>query len=256
MRGMLYPPELQVKGFIDGRKISELKPIGLSGEGSAITRVGPLFYWSWFYAPLEGYVRLHSHQGFEIITYMIHGRAIHIDKLGTKSEVDAGGLQLMRSGSGIQHEERFIGPDAEGFQIWFEPLLRDALKQNPSFRQYRHCDFHIKREDGTVLKTVIGDGSPADVSVDVRMYEVQLHAGKVMDYSLQTGRILSALAIRGSGSFSGQADGEELKFRHQDIVLLSSDTEESIQLTAAEGLRMILIDVPENPGYSLYAKRP
>lgn len=256
MKGMLYPPEMQVKGLMDGRKITELKPIGLSGEGSAVTRVGPLFYWSWFHSPLEGYVGLHPHQGFEIITYMLQGRAVHMDKLGTKSEVDAGGMQLMRSGSGIQHEERFIGPDAEGFQIWLEPLLRDALKQNPSFRQYRHCDFHIEREDGVVLKTIIGDGSPADLSVDVRMYEVHLLEGRELNYSLQTGRILSALAIRGSGSFSGQADGDALAFRHQDFMLLRSDTAESVRLTAAENVRMILIDVPENPGYSLYPKRP
>ena len=256
MKGTLYPPGMQGKGVFDGGKITESKPIGFSGEGSAVIRVGPLFYWSWFHSPLEGYIGLHPHQGFEIITYMIQGKTVHGDTLGSKREVESGGLQLMRTGSGVKHEERFVGPDAEGFQIWFEPLLRDSLKQNPSYRQYQHTDFHIEREEGVVRKTVIGDRSPADLSVDVRMYDVHLLEGKEMIYSLQSGRILSALAIRGGGHWSGQAGEDELPFHHKDFMLLSAGTDEELRLRAAENLRMILIDVPENPGYPLYPKRP
>lgn len=46
MKGAIYSPEMQGRGVFDGGKISEVKPIGFSGEGSAVTRVGPLFYWS------------------------------------------------------------------------------------------------------------------------------------------------------------------------------------------------------------------
>lgn len=256
MKGTLYPPEVQARGTLDGGKMTETKPIALSGEGSAVIRVGPLFYWSWFYSPLEAYIGLHPHQGFEIITYMIQGRVVHGDTLGIKSEVEAGGLQLMRAGSGVKHEERFIGPDVEGFQIWFEPLLRDSLKQNPSYRRYQHKDFHIEREEGIVRKTVIGDRSPADLSVDVRMYDVQLQEGKSMSYTLQQGRMLTALAVRGGGIWSGQTEGDKLPFHHKDLMLLSSDTNEMLCLSASEALRMILIDVPNNPGYPLYPKKP
>ncbi|SMF90742.1 hypothetical protein SAMN05661091_5217 [Paenibacillus uliginis N3/975] len=256
MKGTLYPPEMHGRGIYDGGKITESKPIGLSGEGSAVTRVGPLFYWSWFHSPLEGYIGLHPHQGFEVITYMIQGRAVHSDTLGITSEVEAGGLQLMRTGSGVRHEERFIGPDAEGFQIWFEPLLRDSLKQNPSYRRYQHKDFHIEREDGIVRKTVIGDRSPADLSVDARMYDIHLQEGKSITYMLLQGRVLTALAVRGSGIWNGQTEGGQLQFHHKDFVLLSSNANELLSLTASEGLRMILIDVPDNPGYPLYKKKP
>ena len=261
MKGAIYSPEMQGRGVFDGGKISEAKPIGFSGEGSAVTRIGPLFYWSWFHSPLDGYIGLHPHQGFEIITYMIQGKTVHGDTLGTKSEVKAGGLQLMRTGSGVQHEERFIGPDAEGFQIWFEPHLRDSLKLNPSYRQYAHRDFHMESEDGVVRKTVIGDRSPADLTVDVRMYDIQLHADKSMTYTLEEGRVLTGLAVRGAGSWSGQADAsraeaEILNFRHRDFMVMNAQGRETLILTAAEPLRMILVDVRENPGYPLYPKRP
>lgn len=38
MIGNVYPPENQSKGSLDGGRITELKPIGFSGEGSAVTR--------------------------------------------------------------------------------------------------------------------------------------------------------------------------------------------------------------------------
>ncbi|WP_106768991.1 pirin family protein [Paenibacillus faecalis] len=256
MKGTVYPPEKQGRGTLDRGRMTESKPIGLSGEGSAVIRVGPLFYWSWFHSPLEAYIGLHPHQGFEIITYMIQGKVSHADSLGIKSEVEAGGLQLMRTGSGIQHEERFIGPNVEGFQIWFEPLLRDSLKQNPSYRRYHHHDFHMEREEGIVRKTVIGDRSPADLSVDVHMYDVHLKEGKSISYKLKKGRALAALAVRGQGTWGGQSEGDELSFHHKDFVLLCSDHDELLRLEASDTLRMILIDVPDDPGYPLYPKKP
>ena len=43
----VYPPNEQGSGSFDGGKITEIKPIGFPGEGSARTRIGPLFYWAW-----------------------------------------------------------------------------------------------------------------------------------------------------------------------------------------------------------------
>lgn len=73
---------------------------------------------------------------------------------------------------------------------------------------------------------------------------------------LLQGRVLTALAVRGSGIWNGQTEGGQLQFHHKDFVLLSSNANELLSLTASEGLRMILIDVPDNPGYPLYKKKP
>ncbi|NMO97366.1 pirin family protein [Paenibacillus lemnae] len=261
MNGKLYPADLQGKGVLDGGRIIESKPIGLSGEGSAVTRVGPLFYWSWFQSPLDGYTGLHAHQGFEMITYMIQGKAVHQNSLGTTSEVEAGGLQLMRTGSGVKREERFVGPNAEGLQIWFEPHLRNALKLNPSYRQYRYHDFHVEHGEGVIRKTVIGNRSPVDLTVDVNMVDVRMEPGKEMNFSLGKGRSMAALALRGGGSWSAQENStgiERLPFQHKDFIVWKGNDEGALTLSlkAEESLRMICIDVPEDPGYPLYAKKP
>ncbi|ANY73024.1 pirin family protein [Paenibacillus ihbetae] len=254
MIGKVYMPENYGKGSLDGGRIAELKPIGLTGEGSAVNRVGPIFYWSWFRSPIEGTVEEHPHQGFEIVTYMIQGTAVHQDSQGLRGETGAGGLQLMRAGSGLTHEEHYTGPDAEGFQIWLEPYLRDSLKQNPASRQYRQDAFPVNRIQGGSVTTLIGSGSPVDVSVDARMLDIQILAGHEAKYELKPGRYAAALTVRGKGKFNSAED--ELVFHHRDFVVLKSEDGEWLTLKAQDNLRMILIDVPEDPGYRLYAKRP
>ena len=140
-----YSVNQQGVGEFDGGKITEQKPIGFPGEGSEVKRVGPLFYWAWAKSEHEGYIPLHPHQGFEIITYVISGKAEHGDSLGTRSTVGAGGLQVMQTGSGVSHEEGFVGPNMQGFQIWFEPHLSEALRRKPTYQQYDHEEFQTER---------------------------------------------------------------------------------------------------------------
>ncbi|WP_220446569.1 pirin family protein [Paenibacillus piri] len=39
------------------------------------------------------------------------GKAEHGDSLGTRSVVGPGGAQVMQTGSGVSHEEGFVGPN-------------------------------------------------------------------------------------------------------------------------------------------------
>lgn len=254
MIGYVYSPDKQGAGLSGDGRIKEQKPIGLSGEGSAVTRVGPLFYWSWFHSPIEGYVEPHPHQGFEIVTYMIQGKGEHLDSQGTNSELGPGGVLLMRAGSGLRHEERLTGPGAEGVRIWFEPYLRDALKQKPAIRPYQPDSFPITPIPGGLIRTIIGGCAPTDVSIDVSMLDIEVLAGNEVHYELKTGRLVAALAVRGEGSFI--ADGASLPFLHRDFMVLTTKHDERISLKAQANVRIILIDVPENPGYPLYSKRP
>ncbi len=142
MEVKIIKPQDQAIGQFDGGKIKEQKPIGFSGEGSLIDRLGPLFYWAWGHSQGPAEIGLHPHQGFEIITYVIKGKAYHRDTLGTESVVDAGGTQLMQTGSGVYHAEALKEP-SEIFQIWFEPHLSQAVKRTPTYSQYNSEDFSV-----------------------------------------------------------------------------------------------------------------
>ncbi|OXM87164.1 pirin family protein [Paenibacillus rigui] len=261
MKMTVYPPQKQAIGAFDGGSITEQKPIGFPGEGSAVKRIGPLFYWAWAHAPEEGFIPMHPHQAFEIITYMVHGQAEHADTLGTRSVVHAGGAQVMQTGSGVSHSERFVGPDSEGFQIWFEPLIREALQRKPTYNQYEHEAFPTLQSEGMTVKTIIGKGSPIDLVAAMNMWDVELLPGFTYRHMLQAGQSLAALAIRGDGGAWTVSERTKntvtpVSFHNKDFSVLEADEEEAeLLLTADSKLRIILIEVPTNVDYPLYQKR-
>ncbi|WP_308638034.1 pirin family protein [Paenibacillus silvisoli] len=258
MQTLVYGPTLQATGAFDGGKITEQKPIGFPGEGSVVKRVSTLFYWAWAHSPNEGYIPLHPHQAFEIMTYVVAGKAEHGDTLGTKSSIGAGGVQLMQTGSGVSHEERFVGPDMEGFQIWFEPSIQEALKQQPTYSQYEHEEFPSEKGNGYTKKTVIGYGSPISITADARMWDVEVEPGAQFTHPIEGNRTLTALAIRGDGSWTYAApDSKTTAFKHKDFILARADEAQEAVIAASGDapLRLILIDVPSTVDYPLYPKR-
>src|SRR5271170_4313139 len=64
----------------------------------------------------------HPHKEMEIITYVREGAITHEDSLGNRGRTEAGDVQVMHAGSGIQHAEYNLEPVATKiFQIWILP---------------------------------------------------------------------------------------------------------------------------------------
>lgn len=251
MDSKIIKPQDQAFGQFDGGKIIEQKPIGFSGEGSLINRLGPLFYWAWAKSEGEGGIGFHPHQGFEILSYNIMGRGRHQDTLGTISEVGAGGVQVMQTGSGVHHAESLLEP-SEGFQIWFEPHLSKAIKRTPTYSKYVHEDFPITSENGVMTKTILGEHSPINLVTDAKMYDVELGNGATYNYALSPNRTLAGLAIRGNG---GVIDELEVSFDNKDFIIIQSEKVESFTIQPkGEELRMLLIEIPVEVDYPLYRK--
>ncbi len=246
----VYSPDQQAIGQFDGGKITEQKPIGFPQEGSAVKRVGPLFYWAWAKAEKAGYIPSHPHQAFEIITYVINGRAEHGDSLGTKSTVGHGGIQVMQTGSGVSHEEGFVGPNMEAFQIWFEPFMNEAVKRKPTYHQYTHDEFPVETINGSTIKTVIGKGAPVDLVADIQMWDIELKAGGNKSLPIPGNYSFAILAIRGNGSVNDSA------FNHKDFIVAQADQDDNVRIEANTGetTRVIVILVPTEVDYPLYRK--
>jgi redox-sensitive bicupin YhaK (pirin superfamily) len=253
---MVYTPAMQAVGAFDDGKITEQKPIGFPREGSVVKRVGPLFYWAWAHSSEEARIGLHPHQGFEIMTYVVEGKAVHGDTLGTNSEVGPGGAQVMQTGTGVSHKEK-LDANSELFQIWFEPDLNEALKRQPAYHQYEHTDFPLQKEPGYQVKTVIGEGAPIELVADAKTWDVEVAPDASYTHTIPSGYTLTALAIRGHGVWmNSDAVGKETGFNHKDFILgaARTDTEVELRNTGAETMRLILIEVPTSVGYPLYRK--
>jgi quercetin 2,3-dioxygenase len=250
---VIVKPQDQATGEFDGGKIKEQKPIGFSGEGSIINRLGPLFYWAWGNSQKPAEIGLHPHQGFEIITYVIEGKAYHRDTLGTESVVDAGGDQLMQTGSGVYHAEALKEP-TEAFQIWFEPHLSQAVKRTPAYSQYDANDFSLTDVDGVTIKTILGTDSSMKIVTDAQIWDILIPNGNLYTHSLSPNRTLAGLAIRGDGTYSAAAD-QVVSFEHKDFVIVQSSEGGEITIRAeGQELRIVLIEVPTEVDYPLYRK--
>ncbi|MBF2037439.1 MAG: pirin family protein [Leptolyngbyaceae cyanobacterium T60_A2020_046] len=129
----IYDRSTQSQGSFDYGRIREYKVVGMPQGHTSRKRIGPLFYWAWATGAPNSRIGLHSHRGFEILSYVLRGSLIHHDTLGTRRVVQAGGLQLMQTGSGMAHEELMGEQGAEFLQIWLEPHLQVAIAQPPAY---------------------------------------------------------------------------------------------------------------------------
>jgi redox-sensitive bicupin YhaK (pirin superfamily) len=254
----VYSAEQQGVGAFDGGKFLEQRAISFPGEKTAVDRVGSLFYWAWGKASDVAEIGMHPHKAFEIVTYVIEGLVEHQDSLGSLETVTDGGAQVIQAGSGVYHSEAFRTPGSEGMQIWFEPHLSETVKKPATYHQYDHDKFPNRLIDGATVKTVIGGNAPIKLDTDVNMYDWSLEPGSEFRYLLDPSRLLAFLVIRGQGRSKAAADTEELQaLSHKDFAVIQATKEgEALHLRAdvEQGLRVIAIEVPEDPGYALYRK--
>lgn len=250
MNIQIYKPHQQAIGAFDGGKIVEQKPIGFPREGSEVDRVGPLFYWAWAEAKSPGLIPSHPHQAFEILTYVLNGIVDHGDSLGTKQSVGTGGVQLIQAGSGVHHSEGFPEAGTEIFQIWFEPKLKETLRKPPEYHQYNHEEFPLINKDGVSVKSVIGGEAPVTLDTKASMLDVTLTANSSYTYNLAAGNALAVVVVEGEGS----VQATDLLYRDFAVVSTDEDSEVLFKATDDEALRLVIIEVPLDPGYSLYRK--
>ncbi len=66
----------------------------------------------------------HPHRGIATLTYLLNGEDEHLDSIGNHAKVGSGGIQWMKAGNGIIHDEHLnFDPNensrlTHGFQFW------------------------------------------------------------------------------------------------------------------------------------------
>jgi redox-sensitive bicupin YhaK (pirin superfamily) len=245
----ILTPSEQATGSFDEGAITEQKMIGFAGEGSAIHRLGPLYYWAWAHAAHPASVEEHPHRGFEIMSYILEGTIEHRDSLGHVSHMGKGDLQLMQAGSGLDHEEHFVETPAEILQIWLDPHFRQETTVAPRYAVYSRERF-IQRDHATIL---LGDGSPIPlVTPDVTMHDMKLSPGASADGTIAAGMGWAAIVLCGSGTFRCGSETYAVKCR--DFIVHQAEHDTAWTLIPEEKLRLIWIRVPLVLPYPLFPK--
>jgi len=155
----------------------------------------------------------HPHRGFDLITYAKEGRGSHADSLGNVAIVRPGGVQWMRSGSGIEHAEgggNPVGNNKHGFQLWIN--LPGRMKMDaPAYGSVQPEDVpEVKSSGGGLTRIIAGAGSdalgdrkdmiiidcelPANTTHTLRI--AKEHAGTVIVYAYVGGGVVGGKAMR------------------------------------------------------------
>lgn len=243
-----------VKGQFDGGRIQEIKALGFPGEGGAIERVGPLFYWAWATAKGPGLIALHPHRAFEIMSYVIEGEIGHKDTLGNRSRVGAGGAQVMQTGSGVSHEEETLSEGADFFQIWFEPYLEESVLKHPTYSEHHDSDFPVTQNEGIRVKTILGANSPVSLEVDAQMEDIEIPPQTQWKKEIGDRRAWVWAVVQGEAQFA--TDSESLPFVSREFGMLQAEESTPLTIqTESKGVRLVGVEVPTEVNYPLYPFR-
>ncbi|MEO1437032.1 MAG: pirin family protein, partial [Bacteroidota bacterium] len=219
-------------------------PIGFPQEGGKLKGYSNLLYWAHAWSDEGSTIGLHPHKGFEIMSFVLKGSIDHFDTKQRKwIPLEAGGAQIIRSGSGISHSER-LNAGAHMFQIWFDPGLSSTLQQPASYDDYTDEDFPVTEENGITIKWYKGRNSPLKMdSLDVTIKEMTFDKGLV-NWDLNSDMVYSIYLLDGEFSINQQ------EMEVDDFALVYDMKEVMLQPT--QNARIFVIETPKELPYRTY----
>ena len=174
----------------------------------------------------------HGHQDMEIITYVRSGAISHKDSLGNHGRTEAGDVQVMSAGTGIQHSE-FNQEDQETtlFQIW---ILPDSRGHAPSWGAR---PFPKDSRDGRFVVLASGLAEDADalrIHAQARVAGALVKAGETIRYETSADRHLCLVPATGRVRI-GAVEAEA-----RDGVAITGEV--VVEVTALEDSELVLVD--------------
>lgn len=181
-------------------------------------------------APGKGF-ETHSHRDMEIITYVRRGAITHRDSQNNEGRTEAGDVQVMSAGTGIQHSEFNLEDEETNlYQIWIEPK---ELGVKPRWEAW---EFPKEAGNDGLTLLVSGDNdAPLFIHQDAKIY-----AGRVKKDTEISQKIKhQAYVLASEGEL--EIDGKPLK--KGDGAEVSG--QDSITLKATSDAEVLVIDVPK-----------
>lgn len=236
----------QGRGAFNGGQIIENKPIGFPRDGGFVRPFGNLFYWARAEAVVDSTIGLHPHKGFEIMTFVLDGRIRHFDTAyNTWKPLEAGDVQIIRAGSGIEHAEH-LEKGAVIFQIWTDPDLSKTLQKDASYNDYRADAFHVETGESGTVTTYVGHGSPLTLDTDpIGIWRAVLSGNQ--EHRVADHQVSAIYIIEGNGTVGGET------VRKDDFVIVEGEND--LVIKAHDTLDCFVINTASQVGYKTYAQR-
>ena len=177
----------------------------------------------------------HPHRGFETVTFILEGSLAHRDTGGHESIIDAGGVQWMTAGRGLEHAElspeEFLrdGGPLEILQLWVNLPARLKFTE-PRYVGLQRDEIPSVSRDGATVRLISGqlDGQrgPIESLTDVHMMIVELPAGARVTLPAPRGRNVFCYFVRAMQLVDFNDDGDDvvLEAAREEVVLFGHAT--------------------------------
>ena len=174
----------------------------------------------------------HPHSDMEIITYVRDGAITHQDNLGNKGRTEAGDVQVMSAGTGIQHAEYNLEPDTTRiFQIWIIP---DARGGAPTWGSKPFPKGERSGRFVTLASGIAGDEEALPIRAQARVLGLTLAAGESAEYSFDGTRFGYLVPAKGAIEVNG------IRLEARDGAAIRN--EGAITVKALEDAEVVLVD--------------
>lgn len=184
-------------------------------------------------APDNGFGQ-HPHKNMEIFTYVLEGQLEHKDTLGTGAIIQAGDVQLMSTGYGVEHSE-FNPSSVEPvhlLQIWVIPNQKDT---NPTYQQ-EHFSYEDKLNQLKLIISDSGQNRSMVIKQDIKVYASILEIDKSVSFNnTQTRSVYLHVA-------KGNITVNNIALKSGDAVMVTN--EETLSIKALENSEFLLFDLP------------
>lgn len=179
----------------------------------------------------------HPHRGLETVTFVLSGALSHRDHLGTVGISNAGDVQWMTAGRGIEHGGCPVGGPVHALQLWL--ALPEGLRESePGTREQRRSAAMVRDVDGGTVATYGTPSGPEGKPWSVRpmtLTDVSLESPGSADVEIAPGDRAFLYVIEGPVMFGGHS------FLAGDVVWLKEGIHPSRVFLEAQNAARVVI---------------
>jgi redox-sensitive bicupin YhaK (pirin superfamily) len=174
----------------------------------------------------------HPHRDMEIITYVRSGAITHQDSMGNKGRTEAGDVQVMSAGTGVQHAEYNLEDEQTTlFQIWVQT---DRPGATPDWGAAKFPKTDRSGRFVTLASGYDADEEALKINAAARVLGATLAAGESAELGLDPSRHAYLVAIQGPILVNG------VRADPRDGVAITG--EEKVTIKALEDAEIVLVD--------------
>lgn len=182
----------------------------------------------------------HPHRGIATLTYVLSGEGRHSDSAGHHATVNSGGVQWMKAGRGIIHDET-LSADKEdpaglshGFQFWIN-LPSAVKKEAPQYMALKSQEVPVMElpEDAGIVKIILGSyenlRSPIPTYASIFLYHLKLNKSQSATFTFPYSEEVAAFLPTQNIVINGKMclSGEFIEFDREEGSIQFQNSEEA-----------------------------